>query len=417
MTIPGVDEEEAVLGAILAQGECYREAAMILEENDYYKEEHRFLWRAMSKLDEEGKKIDAVSVQTKLKQHQCLTRVGGARALSSLMDVLFDVSNVPEYAKAVKDASCGRKLKQTGRRLMNENIEPERRLDIGFSDLTEINKSAAYGKKVRVGDVSAEILSTIVGGNGFGSGVRTGFHNLDGPLNGLQNQSYYILGARPSIGKSALALQISSYVAAAGKPVLYISPEMTQEQLTMRLLSLESGVPYDDIVKGITKEDDRDALIEANGRIQALPLHIDDSSDQNVSNIRLKARQQAGDGLGLLVVDYLQLLCPEDDDKATVTKISKGLKAIGKDLDIPVLACAQLRRRYGQENRKPDSARLKGSGQIEQDADGVLLIWRPDRDNKTKIEVFIDKHRNGPLGQTMLAFDSKTTRFTETDVW
>ena len=124
-----------------------------------------------------------------------------------------------------------------------------------------------------------------------------------------------------------------------------------------------------------------------------------------------------GSGLSLLVVDYLQLLCPDDDDKATVTKISKGLKAIAKDMNVPVLACAQLRRRYGQEPRRPDKSRIKGSGQIEQDADGVMLMWHPTRDNLAKTEVFIDKHRNGPLGQTVLRFDKATTKFEEAEVW
>jgi replicative DNA helicase len=333
------------------------------------------------------------------------------------MDILFDVSNISEYAKMVKSASIGRNLKHLGRKLMNDNIEPERRLDIGFSDLTEINKSASYGRKVAAGEVSANILSTIIGGNGFNSGVKTGFLGLDAPLNGLQRQSYYILGARPSIGKSALALQISRNVAATGKSVLYISPEMSKDQLVIRLLSMESGVPYDDIIKNTEmKEDDKDALIAANGLIKSLPLFIDDASEQSVSNIRLKSRQQSGDGLSLLVIDYLQLLCPEDDDKASVTKVSKGLKAIAKDLNIPVLVCSQLRRRYGQEPSRPDSSRLRGSGQIEQDADAIMLM-HPVNDNHSKMEVFLDKHRNGPLGQVVLDFNRQTTKFTETDVW
>ena len=417
MEVVGVDIEEAVLGAILTKGECFKEAALVIEEQDFYKEPDRLLWRAMSKLDEEGKAIDAVSVQEKLRQHKCLTRIGGASTISSLMDILFDTSNISEYAKMVKSASIGRNLKNLGRKLMNDNIEPERRLDIGFSDLTEINKSASYGRKVAAGEVSANILSTIIGGNGFNSGVKTGFHGLDAPLNGLQRQSYYILGARPSIGKSALALQISRNVAAKQKPVLYISPEMSKDQLVIRLLSMESGVPYDDIIKNAEiKEDDKDALIAANEFIESIPLFIDDASEQSVSNIRLKARQQSGDGLGLLVIDYLQLLCPEDDDKASVTKVSKGLKAIAKDLNIPVLVCSQLRRRYGQEPSRPDSSRLRGSGQIEQDADAIMLM-HPVNDNHSKMEVFLDKHRNGPLGQVVLDFNRQTTKFTETDVW
>ena len=419
MTVPGHDEEEAVLGAILTQGSSYQEAAVIIKEEDFYDERFRLIWRAMTKLNNSGKKIDLVSVQTMLKEHRCLTRAGGSSSISALLDILFDVGNIKYYAERVNSAARGRELKRTGRKMMDDNTPAHRRLDIAFTDLAEINKKAAYGKKVSVGDVSSKIMSTLIEGNGFHGGMKTGFYNLDVPLNGLKPQDYIILGARPSIGKSALALQIASTVAKKNNKVLYISPEMSQQQLVFRLLSMESGVPYERIVKGEElKEEEQDALVDANDTIKLLPITIDDSSEQSVVDVRLKSRQCAvGSGLDLLIIDYLQLLCPEDDDKASVTKVSKGLKAIAKDLEIPVLVCSQLRRRYGQEPRRPDSARLRGSGQIEQDADAILLMYRPDRDNKTKIEVFISKHRNGPLGQTMLEFDLETTKFTEREVW
>jgi replicative DNA helicase len=414
LTVPGVDAEEALLGILLNHGDYFHEVSMIVREQEFYKEDHRLIWRAMEALIDAGIKIDTVSVVQKLRDKRCITRVGGPAAISSLTDTLSDPSNVIHYAKAVLSASIGRWLKSTGRKLANDDIDPERRLDIGFSALHEINKAAAFGNRVHVGDVADEIMSDITGGNGFSCGVWTGFTELDDPLNGLQRQSYYILGARPSVGKSALALQIAAHVADSGDPVLYISPEMTRKQLVIRLMSIKSGVPYDAIIKNRTKEDDRDSLNEARAWARSIPLHVDDSSGQTISNVRLVARQHEGIGLGLLVVDYLQLLCPDDDDKATVTKISKGLKAIAKDFNIPVLACSQLRRRYGQEPVRPDSSRLKGSGQIEQDADAIILLHRKDNG---MVEAFLDKHRNGPLGQTVLRFDKETTRFSETEVW
>ena len=417
--IIGAEEEAALLGAILNQGSAYQEAAVVIKEEDIYGESHRLIWRAMTALNNKGKKIDPISVCTILREKRCLTRAGGTSAVSALVDTLADVSNVKYYAEQVNSAARGRDLKRTGRKMMNDDTPPYRRLDIAFIDIAEINARAAYGKRVSVGDVSSKIMSTLIDGNGFTGGVKTGFYNLDVPLNGLKPQDYIILGARPSIGKSALALQIAANVAKKNCKVLYISPEMSQQQLVFRLLSMESGVPYEKIVKGEElKEDEKDALCYANDTIKLLPITIDDSSEQSVVDVRLKSRQCAvGSGLDLLIIDYLQLLCPEDDDKASVTKVSKGLKAIAKDLEIPVLVCSQLRRRYGQEPRRPDSARLRGSGQIEQDADAILLMYRPDRDNKTKIEVFISKHRNGPLGQTMLEFDLETTKFVEREVW
>jgi replicative DNA helicase len=420
VTIPGVDEEEAVLGAILTKGEAYQEAASYLRENDFYKEEHRLVWRAMTSLNNQGKKIDAVSVCTVLKEKRCLTKAGGTSSITSLMDILFDVGNVKLYAEGVNSAARGRELKRTGRKLMNEDIPAHQRLDVAYAELTEINKRSEYGKTVRIGDVSDEIVSTVVGGNGFSGGVRMGFHALDDPLNGLSPGDYAILGAEPSTGKSAFALQVAAAVAKKNIQVLYISPEMSKLQLGFRMLSVESGVPYKDIVRGTNlKSDDEDAIAAAGDMIKLLPITVDDSSEQSVANIRLKARRCLGEplGLGLIVVDYLQMLCPGDDDKAAVTVVTKGLKAITKDLEVPMLACSQLRRKYGQEVRKPDKSRLKGSGQLEADADIVLLMWYPDAENNKRLEVFIDKNRNGPLGQTMLAFDSKTTRFTETEVW
>jgi replicative DNA helicase len=421
MTIPGIEAEEALLGAILNHGAAYHEAATIInDQNDIYKEEYRLIWRAMEELNNEGKKIDPTSVEIVLRRHEVLTRAGGAAMLRSLFDALADVGNVAFYAKAVNDAARGRDLKREGRRMMNDSIPPHVRLDIAYSGLAEINERAAHGRRVSIGDVTSQIMADRTNGNGSRDRLKTGFYNLDVPLGGLQAQHLIILGARPSIGKSALALQIAMNVAEKGGHVLFVSPEMTQKQLGTRLLSIKSGVPYKliDEEKEL-KADDEDALNSALDTTRLLPITIDDASAQTVTQIKLKARQCAGEsrGLALVVVDYLQLLCEGDDDKAAVTKISKGLKAMAKDLEVPVLACSQLRRRYGHEPKRPDKSRLKGSGQQEQDADSIILIWNPT-DEPHRVEAFIDKNRHGPLGQTMLKLNLETTRFTEKgEVW
>ena len=417
MTTPGIEEEEALLGAILNHGAVFQEVVTLLPMGhmEFYKEEHRLIWRAIAATHEDGNLIDLVSVQARLRKEKVITRAGGPNYVSALLDIPADVGNAVTFAKAVNSASRGRELKRTARKMANDGVSPQRRIDMAYEDLAEINAKACYSKSISVGDVSSEIMSDIIDGNGFHGGIKTGFYGLDVPLNGLKNQDYIVLGARPSIGKSALALQIAMNAAEDGKRVFFVSPEMSNKQLTHRLMSMMSGVPYEKIVKRVDlKGEETDALVEANKRIKLLNIKIDDSSDQSVTNIRLKTRQYPNDaGLDLLIVDYLQLLCPEDDDKASVTKISKGLKAIAKDLHIPVLVCSQLRRRYGQEPRRPDPSRLRGSGQIEQDADQILLMHKVDRDNPKKIEVFIAKNRNGRLGQTMLDFDLDTTRFTE----
>lgn len=417
MTIPGTEAEEAVLGAILTQGSTYQEAAVIIHnEHDFYKEEHVLIWRAMTELNSRGIEIEMAAVETILREKKVLTRIGGVTTLTSLSDTMADVANVEFYARAVNSAARGRELKRSGRKMMNDDISPERRLDIAYTEMAEINERAVYGESTSVGETSSQLMADIVEGNGILGGIKTGFYNLDEPLNGLQKEHLIILGARPSGGKSAMALQIAVHVASQGGNVLFFTPEMTSRQLNTRLLSMESGVPYKKLDRPtILKEDEKDALRAALVTIKLLNIAIDDSSVQNVTQIKLKARQHKG--LSLIIVDYLQLLCEGDDDKAAVTKISKGLKAIAKDLNVPVLACAQVRRRYGPEPRRPNKSMLKGSGQIEQDADSVVLLWFPDASSNKQVEAFIDKNRHGSLGQTMLEFDLDTTRFEELEVW
>lgn len=420
MTVNGNDAEEAVLGAILNKGSCYKKAAVLIEEHYLYKEEHRLIWRAMTELHEGRHRIDSVSVKNTLNKHNALKRIGGVIAISSLMDVDADVANVEAYSEMVVRAYNSRFLRSVGRKLMNENISVEDRISIGYTKLREANSIISSGTSLRVGDVSNDIVSSRIDGNGFHGGIKMGFPSLDTPLNGLKPKDYVIVGARTSVGKSAFALQVALNAAHAGKSVLFFSPEMTSEQLVWRMLSLESGIPYSILTSDKElKGEEQDTLRDADVTVKMLNVTIDDRPSQNVTSVKLKSIEHQGDsrGLDLVIVDYIQQLCEGDDDKASVTIVSRGLKAIAKDLEIPVLACSQLRRRYGQEVRKPDKSMLRGSAQLENDADAVLLIWNPTKGDHSKKEVFIDKHRNGPLGQTMMSFDKNTTRFEEIEVW
>jgi replicative DNA helicase len=413
MITPGEDEEVAVLGAILSDGSCFQEASSIIEVRDFYREQNRLVWRAMAALSDKGNSIDVISVCAKLKEHKALTSAGGSSGVSSMMDSLFDVQNIVYYAHEVKSASIGRDLKRIGSRLMLNDVKPEQRMDIAFSALSEVNKRASLTKETSVGDVSKGIIADVLDGNGFDTGIPMGFAELDEPMNGLNKKSLIILAARPSIGKSAFSLQVAANAAKRNVPVLFLSPEMSKLQLTKRLLSMESGVPYTKIMSSKKLSDsDINDLKEADKRIRTIPLKIDDSSEQTIVTARLKARRVLCDG-GLLIIDYLQLLCEGDDSKEEVTKVSKGLKAIAKDLEIPVWAVSQLSRNIVyRDSQRPTLSDLRGSGQLEQDADAVLMLWQPKKSDGSKIEVFIEKHRNGPLGQTTLHFDKSTTKFT-----
>jgi replicative DNA helicase len=408
--VRGVDEEAAVLGAVLMDGLLYKTVADQLLESDFYKEEHRLIWRAMTSIANEGTPIDVLTVTGRFKKERDLTRVGGSSYISSLIDALPDVSNVKFYAAKVKEASNSRRLRVIGQRLQDEEVVPNERIEVAIGSLTEVLKSQPGTREAKIGDVATDIFENILKGNGKNKGLMIGFPDLDTALDGVNKDSLIVLGARPSVGKSAFALQVSYNIATKGGSVLYVSPEMSKEQLTIRLLSVVSGIPYMKIKNGKLPQHEMDKIKDAKNVIVNLPLIIDDSAEQTVESARMAARRlQASGGIDLLVVDYLQLLCAGDDSKEAVTVVSKGLKAIAKDLHIPVLAVTQLSRQIEyRDDKRPKLSDIRGSGQIEQDADAVLFIWNP---SKTKVEVFIEKNRNGPLGATTLTFDKDTTKF------
>lgn len=409
--IRGVEEEVAVLGAILTDGNLYQIAAEKLRENDFYKEEHRLIWRKMSDLASRGQPIDCISVTAEFKKDRDLTRAGGTSYISSLADGLPDVNNVEHYAALVKKASAGRALAYIGKRLQDEEVSPESRLEVALTGLTDVVKDVSPSSTTVIGDVVDDIYNGIVTGNGHAKGIKIGFAPLDYALDGINKDQMIILGARPSVGKSSFAMQLSYNVARQGHRVLFVSPEMSRQQLGMRLTSMISGVPYMAIKKAVLTEKQLHSIGIARETIKNLPLILDDDAEQSVEKVRLLARSivaRHGE-LALLVVDYLQLLCAGDDSKEAVTVVSKGLKAIAKDLHIPVIALTQLSRQIEyRDDKRPKLSDIRGSGQIEQDADAVLFIWNP---SKTKTEVFIEKNRNGPLGSCDLIFDKETTSF------
>lgn len=412
--VKGIDEEVALLGALIMDGKQYAQIAKHIQESDFYKEEHRLIWRACTDLYNKEVPIDIISVTSRLRDTKDLTRAGGASYVSELVDFLPDVSNTETYAKEIKKASASRKLFVVGKRLQDHSVDPGERIDIAFSSLNEIAKVAIHATEARIGDIANEVYQDVLNCNGKTRGIQIGFPGLDNAIDGVNSDELIVLGARPSIGKSAFSLQVAWNIARQGKRVFYVSPEMSKMQLTMRLLSMKSGVPYMAIKGASVPKGDLDRIREARDSIINLPLDIDDSPGQTIESVRLQARRmQAGNGIALLMVDYLQLLCSGDDSKEAVTVVSKGLKGIAKDLGIPVWAVTQLSRNIEyRDDKRPRLSDIRGSGQLEQDADVVMFIWQP---TSAKTEVFIEKNRNGPLGATTLHFDKKTTKFTVVD--
>jgi len=411
--------EAAVLAACILDEDALGTVSSTLVERDFYKEQHRMIWRAIQTVVSNGERVDVLSVINLLRGKQALTRAGGASYISSLLDSLPDVANVMQYAKEVKGESTSRDLVRIGRGMMDETSDPTGRMETAFGLLSDLSNSSVATREVLIGDVAAGIVARVSSGVDVQDGVKTGFDGLDDPLGGLSGGDYIILAARPSIGKSAFALQVGTSVAKRNHSVLYVSPEMTEAQLTQRMLSVESGVAYKKISKPSSMtESEKLAVVEAYERTRTLPLVIDDSPDQTVALLRLKARRmKSKTGLDLIIVDYLQLLCAGDDSKEEVTGISKALKGIAKTFDVPVLAVSQLSRAMMYQNRKrPELTDLRGSGQLEQDADSVLFLWHPTS-AKDKIEVFIEKNRSGELGAEEFHFDSDTTKFISKGAW
>jgi replicative DNA helicase len=245
--------------------------------------------------------------------------------------------------------------------------------------------------------------------------MKTGMIRFDSVTGGLKPSDLIIIGARPSIGKSALGLHLSRIFALKGNKVLFISLEMSSEQISRRLLAAESGVPYSRIEEGYMSGGQAARLVEANERLADIPLVVDDKAGQSVSDIRVKAmREQARGGVDLIVVDYLQKAAVDETSFADVTAVSNGLKALAKDLKIPVVALCQLSRSIeNRDSRRPQLSDLKQSGAIEADADLVAFLWYPRLGSMDELEFDLQKHRNGGLGQVLLAFDKNRQQFEE----
>lgn len=408
------DEELAVLGAILLDSSVFFEVNGHLNENDFYSTQHRLIFRAIVDLALEGAPIDSLTVSARLRDNKCLTKAGGPAYVSSLTDACPDPGNIKFYADKIIEQSTARELASIGKRILDGAPKPNETLERAIKDIIDLSDRAVVSNEEPIGDLTEGVLHSIINEKGADLGLKTGFEELDKYLWGMGSGDLVLVGARPSVGKSAFALQVATNVARSGNQVLFISPEMTKDQLSRRLLSVESGVSYKKIlhVKGLS-DIERSALQEAHKRIVTLPLVIDDGSHQSLADLRLKARRmQARAGLDMIVIDYLQLLCSGDDSKEAVTLVSRGLKAMAKDLMIPVFAASQLSRALAyRDNQRPTLTDLRASGQLDQDADIVLMMWHTTKE-KDKVEIFLEKHRNGPLGGHTYNFSKDTTEFT-----
>ena len=410
--------ECAVLGALLADSSLVDEVADFLHPSDFLNECNRLVYGAIIYKSAIGDPVSTITIADYLKSRRKLTAAGGVSYIEHLQTELPDLIGIRNYAEIVKQSSIAYQLRGIGRHLLDHDGDSRQEMGWAMEKIMDLAGASVTGDPQHVGDVIGGVLKAverIKSGEAKSEGIRTLYPRLDSTLLLLKPQDLLILAARPSVGKSALATCIATNIARQNIGVLFISLEMSKEQLGRRILSVESNIPYTHIMSPeLLSEAKIQQLREAEERMRTWPLVIDDKSGQTLGEIRTKARRQkAKDRLGLVIVDYIQLMCSDPDSKEQISAASSGLKSLAKDLKIPVLGISQLSR-YVEHRDSPriQLSDLRGSGQIEQDADCVMAMYRKKND-QTKVTVEVIKHRNGPLGSVEFRLHPKTTRFEE----
>ncbi|MBI2591493.1 MAG: replicative DNA helicase [Candidatus Brennerbacteria bacterium] len=430
-----LEAEQSVLGALMIDKNAIIKVADFLYDGDFYKPTHQKIYNAILKLFEKNEPIDLLSLTSQLKKDQNLEAVGGSSYLADLINSVPSASNIEHYAKIVRQKRVLRDLinvsaEVTEKAFSGGEFEPlidgiEQRI-FGISQHSR-KRSFVHLKDELQG--AYERIEKLHQGGGVLRGVPTGFNDLDNYLSGLQKSDLVILGARPSFGKTALVLDIARQAAVKHRqPVGIFSLEMSREQVIDRLISAEAQVPLWRLRTGKLNDEMDFAMIQ-NGldKLSQTPIFIDDTPSPDIFELRSAARRlQIEHGLSLLIIDYLQLIRPRRNTESMVqqiTEISRSLKALARELDIPVLAVSQLSRAVDQREIKiPKLSDLRESGSIEQDADVVMFIYRKDRDKiditpeeQNLTEIIIAKHRNGPTGSVKLKFDPEKVCFRNID--
>lgn len=425
-----LEAERSVLGGILLENHAMPNVVEILREEDFYRDAHRKIYRAMVDLSERNHPVDLITLTEEVNRKGALQEVGGAVYLTSLADEVPTAANILYYARIVKEKSVLRQLigaaTEIARQGYEEPEDPVSFLDRAEQTILEVSRSQQRQGFVSLRSVLQETFQSIerlYDKQGMLSGVGTGFVDFDHKTSGLQRSDLVILAGRPSMGKTALALNIASHVAIKeGLPVAVFSLEMSREQLATRLLCAEARIDGSKLRSGYIKKSDFPKLTKAADVLSRAPIFIDDSPSMHVTEMRGKARQMKLEHqVELIIVDYLQLMQGSgraENRVQEISEISRSLKQLAKELSIPILALSQLNR--GVENRpdkRPMLADLRESGAIEQDADLIAFIFREEfyfRDKpecRGKAELIIGKQRNGPVGTVDLIFVPEHTLF------
>lgn len=432
-----IEAEKSLLGGLMMDKDAIYKIIDFFQVKDFYENNHQKIYRAMIEITERSGSIDLLSVANRLEEKEFLEEVGGNSYLTELVNSVPTASHVEEYAKIVQKKRIRREMIKAGQEISltayKEDQNVDEVLDEAEQKIFNISQNSLRNRFMRVGDSLEEAFERIEKLSRQEEdtrGVPSGFNEIDNILSGFQKSDLILLAARPSMGKSSLAFNIAENVAVEKNiPVGIFSLEMSNDQIIDKLLSSTSGVNLWKIRNGklSTKENSNDytRIQEAMNELSDAPIYIEDKSSFNIMQMKAMARRlQAENGLGLIIIDYLQLIQPRSNANSMVqqmTEISRSLKGLSKELNVPVIALSQLSRAV--EKRTPQIPRLsdlRESGALEQDADVVLLLYREDyyrddteRENIT--DIIIAKHRNGPTGKIELYFDKDTTSFQNLD--
>lgn len=423
------EAEDSVIGSMLIEKEAVLTALEILTPEDFYKEQNRIIFRRMAEMAEVPEAVDVVTLSDKLRSTGELEKIGGMAELARLANFVPTAANVEYYARIVAEKAIARRLIAAATEIAaaayRGTEEVDELLDRSEELIFQVARRRSRESYVPLKDVLVETLEKLeymASHGGDTVGIASGLGDLDRLTSGFQPSDLIILAARPSVGKTSLGLNVARNVALkVGLPVLVFSLEMSKEQVAQRLLCSEAALSSQKLRNGFLNEEEWRRLSSALGRLGEAKIFIDDTPSISVMEVRTKCRRlQAEHGLGMVIVDYLQLMRPSkkaENRQQEISEISRSLKGLARELNVPVIALSQLSRAVEQRQKQiPQLSDLRESGAIEQDADIVMFLYSDPEDPENTIQLIVAKQRNGPTGTIRLFFSREICRFEDLDV-
>ncbi len=432
MVPQNVEAEEAVLGSLLIDPEALYRVTPFLKSDDFYIQKNAWIYEAILDLHERREPVDFVTLCDELERQERLEEVGGTAYITSLINAVPSAIHVEAYGHIVEQAAIRRRLinaaSQIAQLAYQESDDVDETVDQAEQALFSISQRRITRDLTPIQDIIRDYYDRIEylhAHQGEPLGVPTGFIDIDRLLGGMQRSDFIIVAARPSVGKTSLCLSFARNAARHGMHVAIFSLEMSGEQIVQRIVSAETGIDTQRLRMGDLRDDEWPLFVQATGKLAELPIYIDDTPSISALQLRTKARRLHSEhGLDLVLVDYLQLMTGDirsENRVQEVSYISRSLKAVARELDLPVVAASQLSRAVEQRtDKKPVLADLRDSGSLEQDADVVMFIYRdelyhPETEQQHIADIIVSKHRNGPTGTVQLFFRNRLAQFLDAE--